>query len=303
MNPRRPEIWGYRDARAFVGDLCAWKKQNESGFSFRKLSQLADLGSPNYVQTFLSGTRNLSRRTSPKLAEALLLSSDESRYFLLLLNLTQAIDPDEKRKWYLELLQEAVRHGTGTLDRARLDYFAEWYISVIHAMASLYTFRPDPEWIAERVVPRISTEEANRALRTLQQLDILEVTGNRFVIYEQRLETEAGMKSIWIREYHRSMINLSLRALDLWTAEDRVTSAATVTVPRLAMREVLGWVDEYRQQIFARIMALQNEMKGVDGEVMQINFQAFAVTRNTANCESTVATNTLNERKRSEPND
>lgn len=282
-----PRIYGYRDARQYVGDLCEWKRQQERGFSFRKLAQRSGMNSPNYVQKFIAGDRNLSPVTGAHLAMALDLDDDGQEFFLILLKLTQTANPDERKQVYANLLEAAIRHGTGKIDAARLAYFSDWFIPVVHAMASLQEFVPDATWICERISPRISADEARKALSVLSELEILVFRGPvDFELREPRLETDDGLRSIWIREYHRSMINLSLRAIDLWSPEQRTTSALTVTVPTEAIGMTLQWVDDFRKQLFDRIMALQSEMTGVPGEVVQYNFQVFPLSEQKGSRES-----------------
>jgi len=218
MAKKMPEVWSYRDARAFVRDHCAWRLQHESGFSYRQLSRHADLGSPNYVQMFVSGKRNIKTETAWKLAEAMLLSPRAAEFFVKLVTFTQA-EAEVRPALLDELLKFAVRHGgMGQLDAARLEYFRHWYIPVVHAMASLQGFRADPHWIAARVVPKIRSFDAKQALDVLFTLGIFVEDADGFRVEEPRLETEQGLQSLLIREYHRNMIHLSESALDTWRA-------------------------------------------------------------------------------------
>jgi uncharacterized protein (TIGR02147 family) len=279
LSPPPPSLWEYRDARRYLNDLIVWKKEVEGGFSFRRLAFLADLGSPNYIQMFLKGARNFKPQTARRVGEALGLKGKELDYFVVLIQFTQAEDEEERGRWYEELLRFLIRQGIGTIDAHRLNYFRYWYIPVIHAMASLKGFHPDPEWIAQKVVPPIRPREAELALQTLKELGILVLAKDgTFEVKEPRLETSEGIRSIWIREYHRAMIRLAEASLDQWSPELRTTSAVTITVPRKRISEILQWVDRYRREIFERISLLIGEEVPVDGEVMQINFQGFLVT-------------------------
>lgn len=286
MNPRPkphktppPAIWDYRDARKYLHDLITWKKQEEGGVSYRKIAFLADLGSPNYVQMYLRGSRNIKPTTARKIAEALGLSQAEVEFFTLLTQFTQAVDEEERRRWYEEMMRVLIRLGIGALDAHRLNYFRYWFIPVVHAMASLQGFRPNPEWIAQRIVPPIRPRDAELALKTLKELGIFTINRDgEFEVREPRLETSEGIRSIWIREYHRAMIRLAEASLDHWSPDLRTTSAVTITVPKKDIPVVLRWVDEYRKEIFRRISLLIGDHTPVEGEVMQINFQAFLVT-------------------------
>lgn len=276
----RPVLWEYRDARAFVAAACRWKATVDPDFSFRALARQAGFASPNYPQMFIRGLRNLRKESAESLAEALGLDPHEKAFFVLLTVFTQTDDPEKRRALFAELLHDAIRNGgTGTLDQARLAYFSHWYIPVVHAMASLADFRADPAAIAKRISPPVRRHEAEKALRTLCELGILELgSGGEVRVHEPRLETDPHLRGIWIREYHRAMIRLSLEALDHWPSDQRTVNALTVTVPHERKAWLLQHLDEIRRDLFTRLMAEQLTLDRVDGEVFQINFQVFPLT-------------------------
>lgn len=277
QNHDRPNVWVYRDARQFTKDQVAWLQQNDPKLSFRRISQRANLGSPNYVQQFVAGVRNIKRDTARTLARALELNDREQLFFEVLVRFTQSAGKGDQLAVYQDLLRLADRSGAvSQLDYSRMRYFTEWYVPVIHAMASLKDFRADPAWIAGRIVPSIRPSEAANALEILLELGIFKKTeAGKIVVAERQLETEPGLQGLWVREYHRAMIRLSERALDAWSPADRTTSAMTVTVPASMIADVLDKVDRYRRELFQELMEQQAGKPDTDGIVMQINFQAF----------------------------
>lgn len=275
-----PEIWGYRDARAFVRDRCAWKRAHERGFSYRKLAWLADLASPGYIQAFAAGRRNLRPETARRVGQALGLDADESEFFVYLTTWTQAPDGPEREAAWQALTAAAVRRGRGRLSGARLRYLMHPHIPVVHAMASLTGFRPDPAWIAPRTVPPIRIDEARHALAVLRELGVLVFDDDGgWSLREPVLETAPGAQSQWMREYHRAMLRLSERALDLLDREDRRTVGFTVTVPRDRLPELLAASEAMMRELFDRILAWQEDLDDVDGDVVQCSLQAFRLSR------------------------
>lgn len=139
---------------------------------------------------------------------------------MALVEFANAEDPDQRAGWYRDILAQAARFGkTGTIDAARLAYFTYWYIPIVHAMASLSGFRPEPHWIAARTVPKLRSFDAKKALDTLIALGIFEIDSKgKFYLRERRLEVQPELHSLWIREYHRAMIRLAEQALDYWPA-------------------------------------------------------------------------------------
>lgn len=275
-----PRIWDYEDARRFVAHLCHWKQRHEPHFSYRQLARFAELGSPSYVQTYLKGKRNLKPGTARRLGQALGLDEAEQSCFVLLVRYTQQEDERQREVLRLELLRHSVRHGrTGRIDEARLDYFTQWFIPVVHAMASLAGFRPDPHWIAGRLVPRIRSFDARRALDTLLDLGMLTRDDDGGVeVATPRVATDPALRSSLVQEYLRAMVRLVDQAVDAWPRDHRVTSAMTITVPESLIAQLYDRVEGFRRELFDWVMAEQESYAGVPGQVVQINFQAFPVT-------------------------
>lgn len=278
--PQEPVLWQARAARAWVEAVFEARRTVDRGTSWRKLARWAGFGSPNYIQSWLRGERNLRPESATALAGALGLDGPAAAFFGVLVAFEQADDPDERHARYVELLRLSVEHGeTGRLDAARLAYFSHGYIPAVHAMASLRGFQRDPHWIAARLVPRIRSFDAKKALDVLAELGIFaEDAEGRFEVREPRLETEPGLQGLWLREYHRAMLRLAEQALDVWPADRRVGSALTVTVPSALVPELFARVDGFRRELFHWLMSEQAELDGVEGEVMQVNLQAFPLT-------------------------
>lgn len=280
MPESAPDVWEYRDARAFVRDRSAWKRAHERGFSYRKLAWLADLASPGYVQAFVAGRRNLRPETAQRLGGALGLDAAGAAFFAQLVAWNQAPDGVAREAAWQALTTAAARRGRGQLSGARLRYLMHAYIPVVHAMASLAGFRPDPAWIAPRTVPPIRPDEARHALAVLQELGLLEIGADgAFQLHEPVLETEPGARSRWMREYHRAMLRLSERSLDLLDHDDRRTVGFTVTVPRERLPELLALSETMLRELFDRVLAWQEDLDDVAGDVVQCSLQAFRLTR------------------------
>jgi uncharacterized protein (TIGR02147 family) len=273
-------LWHARSARAWTTAVAEARRAVDTSFSWRRLARWAGFGSPNYIQAWLRGERNLRPESAAALAAALDLRGPEVTFFCILVAFEQADDPDARHARYVDLLRLAVEHGeTGRLDAARLAYFSSWFIPAIHAMASLQGFRREPHWIAARLVPRIRSFDAKQALDVLAELGIFgEDADGRFEIREPRLETEPGLQGVWLREYHRAMLRLAEQALDLWPVGRRIGSALTVTVPNTLVSALFERVDGFRRELFHWLMTEQSELDSVDGEVMQINLQAFPLS-------------------------
>src|SRR3712207_6290281 len=57
---RMKTIYQYSDHKIFLRDWFLERKKSPSGFSYERFSQLAGLGSPNYMKMVIEGKRNLT---------------------------------------------------------------------------------------------------------------------------------------------------------------------------------------------------------------------------------------------------
>lgn len=276
----RPDIFVYRDARIFLADLSQWAREQDKRLSYRRVALEAGLRSPNYVQQYLKGKRHFKEETAIRIAEAYGMTHTEIDFYLLLNRFSQALRMQQKRTLYREILEQAIAHGAGTLDKARLRYFSCWYIPVVHAMASLKDFRFEPRHVAHHTVPKLGIRQAREAFAILQDLGIFTVLDDgSFALAEPQLTTTSEIRSIWLREYHDAMIALATEAIERWPVESRNASSLTVTVRTDQVPWLLKRIDDFRNELFAELMGSQEKEDVVEGEVFQINFQAYPVTR------------------------
>lgn len=74
----------YTSYREFIKDRFGYLKTIYASFSHRKFSQLAGLGSPNYLILITSGQRNLGPQAALKFVKGLQLTEPEAQVFLAL---------------------------------------------------------------------------------------------------------------------------------------------------------------------------------------------------------------------------
>lgn len=273
-------IWNATSAREFVRAWVEMPRPAGRVPSYRALSSAAGFGSPNYIQTWLAGKRNLKPANVTSLAKALDLSPAEAEHFALLVRFEQAEDDALRARALAECIEHAARHRQiDRLDHARFAYFSAWYVPVVHAMASLAGFRPDARWIAARIVPPIRPKEARAALDALHTLGIFVTDKAGFRVASPRLASDDRVQSALIRHWLQQRIRAAEQAMDLFPAGERTTPAFLATVPHELVPELHRRVDAFRSSLFDWLMDAQAGRKGIEGDVFQFSAQLFPVTR------------------------
>lgn len=163
----RVHAFSYLEYRAFLRDLFAAKKAAAPSFSHRAFSRRAGLRSTNYLHLVVAGKRNLTPVAARSFAKGFGLAKDESNYFCALVRYNQAKVADERAEAFAALGRFRKFREVHELATAQSAYQSTWYLPAIRELAARRDFREDPKWIAERLVPRISAQEARRAVALL----------------------------------------------------------------------------------------------------------------------------------------
>lgn len=276
-----PDVLDYTDYRRFLADYYQARKHREPGFSLRSLAREAGFPSHGHLKYLMEGGRNLTQKTLVKLFPLFGFDPVRTRYFESLVFFNQASSLPEKRVYYERLRGFPAGSGFRKLEGTQLSLFRTWHHAAIREMIALRGFRPDPEWIAARLRPRVDAREVREAVEEMIGAGLIRRTANGFRQSDPDVTTDGEVKSFVVRNYHAEMLKLAAVALDEVPAPERDVSAVC-----FAVREA-DW-----PALKKSLQALRRELKALEapaGEgdrIVQVNLQAFPLTRNEARDEA-----------------
>jgi len=274
----RPDIRQYTDYRAFLRDLIPFLKATDAEFSYRTFSRRAGFSSPNYLKLVAEGQRNLAPASIEKFSRGLGLDRRERRVFRLLVLLDGAQNDRERNDHYLGLLELVTDDPSARLRSQQFDVYRDWYPLVIREMVALPDFRPDPQWIAQRLRPRITTAQARRALTQLYELGFLtEDEDGNVAAADRRISTGPEVHSLAVRNYHRAHLGLATDALDGVELDARNVTAVTVKLSGSAYDEAVRAIAELRRRLLE--LAEEPQVDDDSAEIHHVITALFPVTQ------------------------
>jgi len=273
---KSPSIFEYDNYRLFLQDFYQAKKANKKSFSFRSFAKKAGFNSPSFLKLVMDGKRNLSWESIEKFTQALILNKEEATYYKDLVGFNQAKTVDEKQQFAKKIVYSKAFRKLRPLDKAQYQYWSRWYHVVIREMVGLNSFREDPEWIAQKLCPPVTLEEAESSLKLLLELGF--ITRNysgKLVQTETDIFSGDGVVSSSIEQFHREMIQKGSEALDRIKWNQRQISTVTFTLSETGAEKAKKMLEKFRNEL----IVLSNEEKQATS-VYQVNFQLFPVTEN-----------------------
>src|SRR3990167_5240725 len=170
--PQKVNLFGYRDYRSFLHDWYSASKKS-SGFSLRVFSKRAGFGSPSFFKLVSEGKRNLTEKSLPKFMTGLNLNKQEQDFFRNLVFFNQAAAYHEKDFYYQNLLRSKKFSQLKPIEKSHYEYYSTWYHPVIRELVISKDYDGTAEWIASRVSPPITVQQAEKSVELLEKLGFI----------------------------------------------------------------------------------------------------------------------------------
>ncbi|MBN2196763.1 MAG: TIGR02147 family protein [Polyangiaceae bacterium] len=272
-------VFEYLDYRAYLRDHYAERKANEYGFSHRAFSRRAGLRSTNYLKLVMDGERNLTPEMAHQFAAGCGLKGTAADYFCELVAFNQAQSTAERNRCHERLGRFRQYRAIHQLEAAQAVYHSTWYLPAIRELAARPDFVAEPRWIARVLTPRISAEEAEKALETLLKLGLLlRDDEGRIRQADALVTTGPGPLGHHIVNYHRAMLERAAAAIDEIPREEREISSLTLCVSHDVLLDLKERIREFRRELLQLA-----ELGGPPERVVQLNFQLFPLSEKKEN--------------------
>jgi uncharacterized protein (TIGR02147 family) len=202
MVRRAIDVFRYLDHRLFLADY--YRAGKGRGLSYRNFSRAAGLRSPNYLKMMIEGQRNLTPEMAERFAAACRLQGDAAEYFVELVRFSQAGSDAERNQAYRRLNAFQRYRQAQRLEVAHAAYHANWYVPAIRELVGSPGFREEPEWIGQRLLPKVSARLVAQALESLLTLGLIERKASGELAQRAAVvSTGAQTASMHIGNYHR----------------------------------------------------------------------------------------------------
>lgn len=268
-----PNLFEYRDYRLFLRDYYDYFKKKKT-FSLRIFSKRAGFKSINIYKLVMEGRRNLTEESFVKFMKGIRLNKSEREFFIHLVHFNQAKNQEEKDRHYISLVQCHQLSKIKELEKNQIVFYSSWYHSVIRELLVSEEFDGTPEWISEKLNPKVSVDEVKDSIELLLKLKLVNKTkGNRFVQSNNVITSGSRVSKFDPRDIHRAYIELAKNALRSDFDETKDICSLSLGVQRDQIPLIINKVQEFKKSIL-KIASIVTKPE----EVMQMNIQVFPVT-------------------------
>ena len=268
------DLYAYTDYRKYLRDYYEAKRAAQKVFTHRHIAHAIGFKSTGTFAQILQGKTNISPHTLARFVEFLGLKKDEAAYLELLVLFNQSKGHAEKKR-YFERIITFPKSNLKQVDATQYAFYEKWYYSVIRELLAFHPFVDDYRELARLLEPPISTAEAQKAVKLLEELNL--IRKNEAGVYGKTdpvITSGYDTRSLAVNQFIIETLDLAKGALDKLPRDERSLSALTLSLPEDGYAMIEEKIKTFRRELLELARNCTDPKR-----VIQVNFQIFPVTR------------------------
>ncbi|MBN1760818.1 MAG: TIGR02147 family protein [Chitinispirillaceae bacterium] len=272
-------VFDYTDYRRYLEDWYTEKKKENGSFSYQLMAERAGFANRGFVYLLVKGKRSISRDNCLKLSHALGHDRYEEQYFENLVAFNHAKGMKEQDRYFGNLCRIKAR-GKGpsalqTVNRSCYEFYSTWYHSAVRSIIDLYEFRGDWKWLSQMLTPAITAKQAERSVRLLERLGMIERDRNGiWHVTARNITTGNEVAALGIRNFHLGCNELATKAIASLPVEQRNVTGLTMGISPMMYGKICEEIDQFQN----RIAEMVSEDDSAN-RVYQLNFHLFPLSK------------------------
>lgn len=251
MEQKIKPVFKYDSYPEYLQDYVKFKKLHKKNWSISTWAKKLGLSTTSSLTNIIQGRRPPSHKMSLKIIETITEASElEKTYFILLVELFKNSDNVS--------LAESIKKRMGSIrprdtfkqiTEDQLSKIANWYSYGIREMVNLKDFKRDHKWIAQRLNPRITEREVEISLSSLMETGLLSNDDDgKLVLASESFETSTDLKSSFLKNYHKSILNLAIEKIDSCSVDKRHFNSTTISLRKEDLQAAKLFIENTRRE-------------------------------------------------------
>ncbi|MDB5047747.1 MAG: hypothetical protein JWO30_818 [Fibrobacteres bacterium] len=268
-------VFEFTDYREFLKAYYEFKKRTHPAFSYRQFALKAKINSSGFYKNVVDGKRSLGRSLIVRFSEAMKLRKKEAEYFESMVYFNEAKTMEEKRI-YFERMMSLRKLDAFLVESSQFEFYSKWYYSAVRELIGMIRFKGDFPALARLLNPSIRPDQAEKAVRVLEDLKFIAKDGaGIYRLVQNVITTGPEVASLNVANYQIACMDLAKEAFDRHEPEVRDISTLTLSLSKETFELFKEEIISFRK----RLLALEQKIPKAD-RVYQLNTQFFPLSKN-----------------------
>ncbi len=269
-----PVVYDFTDYREFLKAYYSYQKKKNPAFSYRLFASKAKINSSGFYKNVVDGKRSLGRSLIIRFAEAMSLRKKELDYFEAMVYFNEAKTLEEKGVFFARMMA-CGKANVYQIGKTQFEFYSKWYYSAVRELVGILHFKNDFAQLARTLVPSIRPEQAEKAIRVLEDLKLIAKDSSG--IYRQShndISTGSEVQSLQVANYQIACMELAKQAIDNHESSMRDMSTLTLSLSEEGFQLFKEEIIFFRK----KLLALEKNFPKPD-RVYQLNTQFFPLSK------------------------
>jgi uncharacterized protein (TIGR02147 family) len=242
-------IFEYFDYHEYLKDFYAYKKKTSPDFSHRLFLSTAGIPGTVYLLRIQKGAK-LDNRFIPNFIHALDLNDSEAEYFKALVSFQNEKKAEPKELHCRKMLALRASRNHLRVNDDRLGFYRKWFYPVVRELACMNNFTDDFTTLANKVIPRIKTGQAQEAVVFLEKNGfIAQRDDGTWYQVDPSFTTADEVHSTLLRKFHKKNLEHCIDALDTVPQHDREISSTTLSISHDCYNDIKHEIQQFRNRL------------------------------------------------------
>ncbi|MFP4243140.1 MAG: TIGR02147 family protein [Chitinispirillaceae bacterium] len=274
-------VFDYTDYRCYLADYYHQQKLASKVFSYRYFAKKASINSVGLYKDVVEGRQSLGKALVFKFSAAIGHNKREAEYFQNMVFFNEAGSAEE-RKLFFERMRSFYGSRARVVKATHYEFYHKWYYSAVRMLIAIGRFSStaaDYRRIAKTLNPRIRPEEAQKAVRVLERLQLIRKEPDGFfavndsTISTGTLKPDKSLSILNVVNFQKEMSALANDSLDRFGIENINLSTLTLGISESTMTSIRQELSSVRKRI-----AELAENDSRPNRVFQLNMQFFPLS-------------------------
>ncbi len=215
----RPNLFNYTDYRVFLTDFFNYKKNCNSGWSYRSWSNNLGIKSNASLLKIINGDREIGNEIKLKLLRYFSFTEDETMYFEDLIRLSKF--RKDSRLSHLIFKNLAKEHSTKhyrALTPEEFKKISNWIYFILSSLSRRSGIKNDAEWISQNFIFNTEKEEIQTIIDDMLDKEILHLdkSKNMLVSSAKSLRAYEGLSKSTddMKKIHTQLLEIAKECIN-----------------------------------------------------------------------------------------
>lgn len=258
MKNKKPSVYNYKDFIIFLKESLGFY-QAKDNLSLRDISKKLKI-QVSLLSMVLNKKRIPSEPLIKKIYHFIELSEVETKSANQLKNIYKSKEI-EIQKTSLAILNKKKNFREAHRNEYEFSqYLSKWYYVAIKELTVLNEFQEDLDWLQKKLFYAVTKTEIKKALIFLKKTGILKYENKRLISSQKQMNCEDGIFRISLGGFHKQMLNLISRSIDVTPRDQRLILGYTLALSD----KNRSLADEIIKEAFEKLKKLDFELLNSD---------------------------------------